>query len=110
VQTLVSIVATAFFYTNKNGAVRFSKQHMQAQVEALYNLSFEYDIYGQILIMVSCVTCIANLPHKLLASTYLEAVYCTLLEKMAHFSSLVTYGAGRSSQWAKPFVIFSSSG
>jgi hypothetical protein len=34
----------------------------------------------------------------------------TLLEKMAHFSSVVTYGAGRSSQWAKPFVIFSSSG
>jgi hypothetical protein len=29
---------------------------------------------------------------------------------MAHFSSVVTYGAGRSSQWAKAFVIFSSSG
>jgi hypothetical protein len=34
----------------------------------------------------------------------------TLLEKMAHFSSVITYGAGRSSQWAKAFVIFSSSG
>jgi hypothetical protein len=33
-----------------------------------------------------------------------------LLEKMAHFSSVITYGAGRSSQWAKPFVIFSSPG
>jgi hypothetical protein len=35
---------------------------------------------------------------------------CTaLLEKMAHFSLLMEYGAGRSSQCAIPFVIFSSS-
>jgi hypothetical protein len=34
--------ATAFLYT-KNSAV----QHMQAQVEALYNLSVLYDIYGK---------------------------------------------------------------
>jgi hypothetical protein len=30
---------------------------------------------------------------------------------MAHFSSVIkTYGAGRYSQWATPFAIFSSSG
>jgi hypothetical protein len=27
---------------------------------------------------------------------------------MAHFSLLITHGAGRSSQWHNPFVIFSS--
>jgi L-rhamnose mutarotase len=32
-----------------------------------------------------------------------------LLEKMAHFSSVITYGARRSSQWTKAYVIFSSS-
>jgi hypothetical protein len=39
----------------------------------------------------------------------MKEIYCTtLLEKMAHFSLLITNGAGRSSQWPNPFVIFSS--
>jgi hypothetical protein len=41
---------------------------------------------------------------------YLREFEATLLEKMAHFLSVITYGAGRNSQWAKSFVIFSSSG
>jgi hypothetical protein len=35
-------------------------------------------------------------------------MYRTLLEKSAHFSLLIRDGAGRSSEWTKPFVIFFS--
>jgi hypothetical protein len=55
---------------------------------------------------------VKNLIYRQLMSSPMPGSwqYGTLLEKMAHFSSVVTYGAGRSSQWAKPFVIFSSPG
>jgi hypothetical protein len=40
---------------------------------------------------------------------FLQSLLLTLLEKMAHFSLLITHGTGRSSQWTISFVIFSSS-